>query len=263
MPLLDIDIKSKSYNVEHKQLTVINKINFKIEKGEFICITGPSGCGKTTFLNIIAGLDTFYNGRVLYKDKPICGYDSNRLLIFQELGLFPWLTVQENIEFGLKLRKMPKNERKSLSLEYLNMVNLTKFKNSFMHELSGGMKQRVALARALVMNPEVLLMDEPFSSLDAQTRDILHIELQRIWSVTKKTIIFITHNVREAVCLGDRVLVFSALPASLKASFCIDLPRPRQIESDGVIDKVKLVMAELNSEIRKRYENEFNVKQTF
>jgi NitT/TauT family transport system ATP-binding protein len=138
------------------------------------------------------------------------------------------------------------------------MVNLSAFKNSYIHELSGGMKQRVALARALVMDPEILLMDEPFSSLDAQTRDILHTELQKIWQITKKTIIFVTHNVREAVCLGDKIFVFSMLPSHLKAIFSVDLPRLREIESDGIIDKVKLVMRELDSEIKRSFEAEFS-----
>jgi len=254
MSLLKINIESKSYG----GLNVIDKLNLEIEKGEFVCVTGPSGCGKTTLLNIIAGLDLCYSGQVLYKNEPLAGCASNRLLIFQELGLFPWLTVQENIEFGLEFKAIAKAERVKIAAEYLDMVNLAKFKDSCIHELSGGMKQRVALARALVMDPEILLMDEPFSSLDAQTRDMLHGELQRIWKITRKTIIFVTHNVREAVCLGDRVLVLSMIPAHLKASFSINLPRPRQIESDGVIDNVKLVMAELTSEIKKRYDREFN-----
>ena len=257
MPALKINIESKSYLVNRQEQLILDKVNFEIKKGEFLCITGPSGCGKTTLLNIISGLDLYYAGQVLYNDRPVYGCCADRLLIFQELGLFPWLNVRENVEFGLKLKKATKKEREYASLEYLNMVNLAKFKNSYIHELSGGMKQRVALARALAMEPEVLLMDEPFSSLDAQSRDILHAELQKIWEITKKTVIFVTHNVREAVCLGDRILVLSALPARLKADFSIDLPRPRQIESDGIMDKVKLVMSELTSEIKKRYEKEF------
>ena len=261
MSILKINIESKSYEVNHEKLLVLDKINLEINQGEFVCIVGPSGCGKTTLLNIIAGLDCFYTGQVLYNGKPVRGCDSERLLIFQDLGLFPWLTVWENIEFGLKLKKVPEKERSRVVSEYLNMVNLYRFKDSYIHELSGGMKQRVALARVLAMDPKVLLMDEPFSSLDAQTRDMLHAELQRIWSITKKTIIFVTHNVREAVCLGDRVLVFSVLPAHLKRSFSIDLLHPREIESEGVIDKVKLVLAELKSEIRKHYETEFTAKK--
>jgi NitT/TauT family transport system ATP-binding protein len=173
------------------------------------------------------------------------------LVIFQELGLFPWLSVQGNVEFGLKVKKVPWLQRKKIVDEYLRTVNLVKFKNFFIHELSGGMKQRVALARALVMDPEILLMDEPFAALDAQTRDLLHQELQKIWSQTKKTILFVTHNVREAVCLGDRVIVFGAQPASIKASFDINLPRPRQIESPGLIDVVRPIIEKLKPEIER------------
>jgi len=261
MPILKVNIESKTYKVNSEELLVLDKINLEINKGDFVCIVGPSGCGKTTLLNIISGLDCFYAGQVIYNGKPVRRCDSDRLLIFQDLGLFPWLTVWENIEFGLKLKKVSGAERSKAISKYLDMVNLSRFKDSYIHELSGGMKQRVALARTLAMDPEVLLMDEPFSSLDAQTRDMLHEELQKIWSITKKTIIFVTHNVREAVCLGDRVLVFSALPAHLKASFPIELPHPRQIESDGVIDRVKLVLEELKSEITKSYDSEFAAKK--
>jgi NitT/TauT family transport system ATP-binding protein len=261
MPELKIDITSKAYIVNNAELKVLEDIHLEIEKGELVCITGPSGCGKTTLLNIIAGLDGAFRGQVLHKDKPVAGCDAHRLLIFPDLGLFPWLTVQENVEFGLKFKKISRKESRRIALDYLHMVNLIQFKNSYIHELSGGMKQRVALARALAIDPQVLLMDEPFSALDAQARDMLQGELQKIWGITKKTIIFVTHNVREAVCLGDRVLVLSMLPARLKSSFPIELPRPRQIESSGVIDRVKLVMAELASEIQKRYEEEFSAKK--
>lgn len=259
MLLLKVAIESKSYAANGRHLLVLDNINLEISKGEFVCIVGPSGCGKTSLLNIIAGLDRAYSGEVLHNGAPVVDSDSNRLLIFQELGLFPWLTVQENVAFGLRVKKIPRAKREKIASDYLEMVNLSRFKDNFIHELSGGMKQRVCLARALAMDPEVLLMDEPFSSLDAQTRDMLHAELQKIWGITKKTIIFVTHNVREAVCLGDRVLVFSALPARLKKGFPIDLARPRQIESDGVIDNVKVILGELRSEIKKHYESEFRV----
>lgn len=261
MPILKIAVDSKSFAVNNHDLLVLDKVSLEINKGEFVCIVGPSGCGKTSLLNIIAGLDLRYSGQVLHNGRPVRGCDSDRLLIFQDSGLFPWLTVRENVAFGLRVKKIPKEKRDKTVSGYLEMVGLSRFKDSSIHELSGGMKQRVALARALAMDPEVLLMDEPFSSLDAQSRDMLHEELQKIWGITKKTIIFVTHNVREAVCLGDRVLVFSALPAHLKASFAIDLVRPRQIESDGVIDKVKIILMELKSEIKKHYESEFRAKK--
>lgn len=233
---------------------VMSDVSFEVERGEFICFVGPSGCGKTTLLNIIAGLDPRYEGSVQYAGGQTREGHLDRIMIFQDLGLFPWLTVQQNVEFGLKIKGFPAAKRSKIAREYLEMVNLRKFSNSFIHELSGGMKQRVALARALAVDPEILLMDEPFSSLDAQNRDMLHDELQKIWAHTKKTIIFVTHNVREAVCLGDRVLVFSAFPnARIKAVFKIDLHRPRQIESEGLISKVRPIMEELKPEIDRSY----------
>ena len=247
MTILNIKISSKTFKNNNKSLRVLENINLEIEEGEFVCISGPSGCGKTTLLNIIAGFDRSYSGEILYKGKPITGCCQERVMIFQELGLYPWLNVQDNVEFGLKMSGMPVKERRRISSEYLNMVNLIKFKDYFIHELSGGMKQRVALARALVMEPQVLLMDEPFASLDAPTRDMLHLELQKIWIQTKKTILFVTHNIREAVCLGDRVILLSSHPSMIKASFKIDLERPRQIESEGLIEKVRPILGELNT----------------
>jgi NitT/TauT family transport system ATP-binding protein len=207
-------------------------------------------------------LENASKGQVFHKGKPISGPGPDRVIIFQELGLFPWLTAQKNVEFGLKMKKVPPKERENIALEYLDMVNLMKFKDSFIHELSGGMKQRVALARAFAMDPEILLMDEPFASLDAQTRDMLHDEFQRIWARTKKTIIFVTHNVREAVCLGDRVIVLSALPAQIKASFHVDLVRPRHIEDHGLMEVVRSVLKELKSEIEKTFREELSAAET-
>jgi len=257
MVSLKIDNVSKSFLHNNRKLDVLKDIELDIRDGEFLCVVGPSGCGKTTLLNIVAGLEDADSGRILQGASPVSAVSSERLIIFQELGLFPWLTVIENVVFGLKIRKVSSRERIAAAYRYLEMVNLTKFKDSFVHELSGGMKQRVALARALVLDPRILLMDEPFAALDAQARDKLHEELQKIWAETRKTIVFVTHNVREAVCLGDRILVFSMPPARLKASFSIALPRPREIESDGVIDNVKLIMPELRSEITKSFEKEF------
>ena len=255
MPILKVAIKAKEYLTSKGDiLLIMSDVSFEVERGEFVCFVGPSGCGKTTLLNIIAGLDLRYEGSVQYTGGETRENHPDRIIIFQDLGLFPWLTVQKNVEFGLKVRGLPAAKRSKVAREYLEMVNLVKFSNSFIHELSGGMKQRVALARALAVDPEILLMDEPFSSLDAQNRDILHTELQKIWAHTKKTIIFVTHNVREAVCLGDRVLVFSAFPnARIKAAFKIDLHRPRQIESEGLMSKVRPIMKELKPEIDRSY----------
>jgi NitT/TauT family transport system ATP-binding protein len=195
----------------------------------------------------------------MHKGSEVQRTSPARLVIFQELGLFPWLNAEKNVEFGLKIKNIPREQRLETARQFLSMVGLLKFKDSFIHELSGGMKQRVALARALAIDPEILLMDEPFAALDAQTRDNLHEELQKIWIKTKKTIIFVTHNVREAVCLGDRVIVLSALPSRIKAEFNVDLPRLRHIESDGVIEIVRQVLAELRGEIDKAARKEANV----
>lgn len=255
---------SKSFRARNGKpsLQVLKDISLDIRKGEFLCIVGPSGCGKTTLLNIVAGLGRKSSGEVLHNGIEVSDVSADRVVIFQDLGLFPWLTVQKNVEFGLKMKGIPADKRRKAADQYIDMVHLTKFKDAYIHELSGGMKQRVALARALAIDPEILLMDEPFSSLDAQTRDNLHLELQKIWAKTKKTIIFVTHNVREAVCLGDRVIVFSAHPGRMKASFDVDLPRPRNLEDHRLVDMVKLILAELRFEIDRSFKEEFNAKKT-
>jgi NitT/TauT family transport system ATP-binding protein len=261
MSRLKINNISKFFDGRREILHVLDDINLEIQDGEFLCVVGPSGCGKTTLLNIIAGLEHASGGTVYYKGQPVREPSPDRIMIFQDLALFPWLTVQGNVEFGLKLKGLKPKEREEIALEYLNMVNLLRFKDSYMHELSGGMKQRVALARAFAIDPDILLMDEPFTALDAQTRDMLHLELQKIWNKTKKTIIFVTHNVREAVCLGDRVLVFSSLPAQIKASFQINLDRPRHIEDPGLMEKVRTVLSELKFEIEKVFKREMNAEK--
>jgi len=242
---------SKSFPARHGLLPILKDINLDIKDGEFLCIVGPSGCGKTTILNLMAGLLMPSKGEVLHRGKAISEPGPDRIIIFQELGLFPWLTAQKNVEFGLKIKGIEPGNREAIALEYLEMVNLVRFKDSYIHELSGGMKQRVALARALAINPEILLMDEPFTALDAQTRDTLHDELQNIWVKTKKTIVFVTHNVREAVCLGDRVVVLSALPGEIKAIYDIKLRRPRHIEDHGLMEMVRVLLKDLKGEIDK------------
>ncbi|MGE5197807.1 MAG: ABC transporter ATP-binding protein [Deltaproteobacteria bacterium] len=261
LPYLKIENISKFFLTRKIPLEVLRNINFEVKEAEFVSIVGPSGCGKTTLLNIISGLEEADAGRILRNGQPLSGTGPDRLVIFQDLGLFPWLTVQKNVEFGLKIKKLSQDERKKIALDYLKTVNLAKFKDSFIHELSGGMKQRVALARALALDPQILLMDEPFTALDAQTRDILHVELQQIWSRSKKTILFVTHNVREAVCLGDKVIVLSAAPASIKNIFDVNLKRPRHIEDPGLIEIARMILAELRSEIEKVFKKEINDKE--
>src|SRR4029077_16248065 len=194
----------------------LQNIDLEIEQGEFLCIVGPSGCGKSTLLHLIAGLDRPSAGEIWLDGRKVEGPGPDRILLFQELGLFPWLTARENVEFGLRQKGVNRKERRAQAGYYLDLVRLSQFEEHHPHQLSGGMKQRVALARALAMQPDVLLMDEQFAPLDAQTRDLLHDELEHVWRETGQTIIFVTHNVREAVRLGDRVLVLSYRPGRIK-----------------------------------------------
>jgi len=239
----------KSFYTKRHRLTALEDISIAVKQGEFVCIIGPSGCGKSTLLNIIAGLEKPDRGEVLIDGHLVERPGPDRVVMFQDDALFPWLSVLSNVEFGMKMKNITKRKRRAIALEFLRMVHLSTFKLSYAHELSGGMKQRVALARALAINPAILLMDEPFGALDAQTREILQAELQEIWSLTEKTIIFVTHNVREAVCLGDRVLVCSARPGKIKKDVSIDLPRPRKLGSLELIKTSNLIMQELRSEI--------------
>ena len=250
-PKLRIHRVYKSFQNKNGSVNVLEDINLEIQEGEFVCIVGPSGCGKTTLLNIVAGLERADSGEVWANSTRINGAGADRVVIFQEAALFPWLNVLKNVEFGLKLKGINGRERRNRALEYLKMVHLTKFQHAHVHELSGGMKQRVAIARALAMNPEMLLMDEPFSALDAQTRWILHFELQNIWLKTRKTILFITHNIREAVCLADRIIILSTSPGRIKKEFSVDLPRPRDDNDVNVAEYSTRIMKELKTEINK------------
>jgi len=249
---------SLSYRTTHgRRLQALEGINLQVRPGEFLSIVGPSGCGKSTLLHLIAGLHQPTSGTVLVDNRPVDGPGTDRILIFQELGLFPWLTVADNVDFGMKMKRLGKAERRERVDYYLRLVHLAQFKDSYTHQLSGGMRQRVALARALATEPEVLLMDEPFAALDAQTRDLLHDELERIWAETGRTIIFVTHNVREAVRLGDRVVLFTFRPGRIKREFPIDLPRPRQLEDVTVARSAREILDELREEINKSLEEQY------
>ena len=250
-PKLRVQHVSKSFQSKDRNFYVLEDINLEIQQGEFVCIVGPSGCGKTTLLNIVAGLEKADSGEVWADDHKINGAGTDRVVIFQEAALFPWLNVVKNVEFGLKLKGINGKERRNIAIEYLKMVHLSKFQHAQVHELSGGMKQRVAIARALAMNPEMLLMDEPFSALDAQTRWILHYELQNIWLKTRKTILFVTHNIREAVCLADRIIILSTAPGKIKKEFLVELPRPRDDNDVNVAGYSTRIMKELKAEINK------------
>jgi NitT/TauT family transport system ATP-binding protein len=234
--LLSIDNVSKRFKTSRLATTALQDVSLEIKRGEFICLVGPSGCGKSTLLNLIAGLDQPTVGQLIFDGKRIQGSGAERVVVFQEAALYPWLNVRANVEFGLKIKGTPRSERKDIVDRYLELVNLTKFDKAFVHELSGGMKQRVQLARALAVEPRMLLMDEPFAALDAQTRDILQQELQEIWARTHATIFFITHNVREAALLGDRVFVMTPSPGRIKAEIAVGLRRPRDPDTHAVVD---------------------------
>jgi NitT/TauT family transport system ATP-binding protein len=259
MPKLCLQELSLHYKAaDGGRLLALDKINLQVSAGEFLCIVGPSGCGKSTLLYLIAGLHEPSSGKVLMDGKVVERTGTDRIMIFQEHGLFPWLTVEENVEFGMKMKGIKKAERREQTHEYLKMVHLQKFQKSYIHQLSGGMRQRVAIARALATEPDVLLMDEPFAALDAQTRDLLHDELERIWASTGRTIVFVTHNVREAVRLGDRVAVFTFRPGRMKREYKIDLPRPRHLEDTAVAGTARDILTDLREEIDKSLEAEYN-----
>ena len=240
------------------RLLALDNINLEIAAGEFVCIVGPSGCGKTSLLSLIAGLSFPTRGEVQLNNKPVTGPGTDRILIFQEHGLFPWLTVGQNVEFGMKMNGVKKAERKQKIKHYLQLVHLDQFEDSYIHQLSGGMRQRVAIARALATEPNVLLMDEPFAALDAQTRDLLHDELERIWRETGCTIVFVTHNIRESVRLGDRVVLMTYRPGRIKNEWKVEMPRPRHIEDAAVAKLSAEILCEMREEITKSMEAEFS-----
>lgn len=257
---MNLELKgiSKRFASRNGSIQAIENVNMSVGAGEFVCIIGPSGCGKSTLLRLIAGLETPDEGKMLLEGQEVNCPGPDRILMFQDAALFPWLTVKANVQFGLRSKKISKKKREALSDEFLRLCHLSRFKNAYVHELSGGMRQRVALARALVVNPRMLLMDEPFAFLDAQTREMLQGQLQMIWSLTHKAIIFVTHNVREAVCLGDRVLVMTARPGTIKKEFRIDIPRPRRLSNIELIRLSNLLMKELKGEIQKIMREEYD-----
>jgi NitT/TauT family transport system ATP-binding protein len=231
---------------QKEDLEVLDGVSFSMTEGEFVTIVGPSGCGKTTLLNIIAGMEASDWGTVTLNGRRVTSPGTDAVMIFQEDALFPWLTVAENVAFGLRNGGRGEAEREKIAAEYVEMVQLRRFANSHMHQLSGGMKQRVAIARGLVMNPRILLMDEPFGALDHRTREILQVQITSIHEKTRKTILFVTHDVREAVSLGDRVLLLSGRPSRIKREYIVDVPRPRsaddpQVQSiiEGIVDDLK------------------------
>jgi NitT/TauT family transport system ATP-binding protein len=249
--MITLESVAKHFTSRRGTHHALEDVSLTVDEGQFVCLLGPSGCGKSTLLNLIAGLDRADKGRVLLDGKEIHGPGPERSVMFQDSALFPWLTARRNVEFGLELAGVAdKHERAARTETHLKKVQLWRFRDAYVHELSGGMRQRVALARALAPDPRVLLMDEPFAALDAQTRDVLHVELTEIWRATKKTVVFVTHNVREAVRLGDRVVLMATRPGRIKLDETISLARPRIIESD-VAYYVGRIMKELRTEVEK------------
>ncbi len=232
------------------KLEVLKNINLRIKEKEFITFIGPSGCGKSTLLNILAGLVQPDSGQILLQDKLITNPGNNRVMVFQEAALFPWLSVIENVIFGLKAKNIDKKNAYKKALRQLEAVHLANFKDSYPHQLSGGMKQRAAIARALVLDPEILLMDEPFGALDEQTRLVLHRELMDLWLETEKTIIFVTHSIREAVKLSDRIIVFGTNPGRIIEKKSINTPHPRDKENPYLIKIENRILDLLQNEMK-------------
>jgi NitT/TauT family transport system ATP-binding protein len=226
-PKIVIEHLSKSYYGRKGETVALRDVNLTINQNEFVCVVGPSGCGKTTLLNIIAGLEDATSGTVTVDGNPVTGPGKERGVVFQQYALFPWKTVLKNVEFGLKLKGMDKRKRREEAMKYLELVGLKDFAGAYPKELSGGMKQRVAIARAYAVQPEVLLMDEPFGALDAQTRAQLQEELLHTWQTEQRTCFFITHDVEEAVILAQKVVIMSARPGRIKEIVDVDIPYPR------------------------------------
>ena len=245
---LSIEGISKWFRSGVVESHALDDVSLSVDEGEFVCLVGPSGCGKSTLLSMIAGLEFPDSGKITADGKVVTEPGRDRMVMFQESALFPWLNVLGNVLFGLKLKPGLNNkERREVARFYIKLVGLERYANANIHELSGGMKQRVALARSLAPNPRVLLMDEPFAALDAMTREQLYGDLQEIWAARKKTIVFVTHNVREAVCLGDRVVLFSPHPGRIREQFKIELPRPRDINSASLAQYASEITRALKS----------------
>jgi ABC-type nitrate/sulfonate/bicarbonate transport system ATPase subunit len=249
MPHIEVRDVSLSYDTPAGRVAGVEHASFDIEQSQFLCLVGPSGCGKTTLLNIIAGFLTPTGGEIRIDGKPVTGHGMDRGVVFQDFAqLFPWRTALGNVAFGLEMKGISKIERDEIALRQLALVKLDKFAQSYPHHLSGGMQQRVAIARALAYNPAVLLMDEPFAALDALTRDAMQQLLADVWRETRKTVIYVTHNVAEAVYLADRVIVMSPHPGTVKTEVAITLSRPRNPLSVEFLDYQKLLLQQLGQD---------------
>lgn len=229
--IMEIQDISKTFFSKKGMFTAIEEVSFDVREGEFLVILGPGRCGKTVLLNMLAGLIDKTTGRVLLDGNEVSGTDTKISMVFQKLALMPFKTVQENVELGLKFSGMPKSERREISQHYIDLVGLKGFEKSYPSQLSGGMKQRVGIARAYATKPEILIMDEPFGQLDAQTRYSMQNEILRIWQEEKRTVIFVTNNIEEACYLGDRIILLSECPAKVKKIYEIEIERPRNMIS--------------------------------
>lgn len=246
---MSLVLKNVSKIFDNANQATLHQVDLEIQKGEFLCVVGRSGCGKSTLLNLIAGLEKPTTGEIILNGKKVTGPGADRTVMFQEHALFPWLNVIQNVKFGMEMTGVPKEEQEKRAEKYLEMMQLTEYKEYAIHQLSGGMRQRVALARAFTMDSEILLMDEPFSALDKQTSNRLRKELQEIWMKTRKTIFFITHSVEEAVFLGDRIAVMSAEKGNIQNIVTVDLERPRHVYDEKFIEYRHRILDEIQGEV--------------
>lgn len=247
---LKLVMLGKRFKAKDGQMNALRDVNLEIREGEFVTIVGPSGCGKSTLLNLVAGLEEPTTGWVEMDGRQIRGPGADRIVVFQDAALFPWLDVRGNVEFGLRVAGMRRAEREERVREYLKMVQLEKFNHARVHELSGGMKQRVALARALVLKPRVLLMDEPFAALDVQTREEMQTVVQDLWLRAGTTTLFVTHDVREAAVLGDRIVVMSHRPGTVSSILENGAPRPRTLDHPEVLEQIHRSNEILKAEVQ-------------
>lgn len=255
-----LQVKNINKIFEDTSKEIIKDVSFDVEKGEFICIVGPSGCGKSTLLNLIAGLESPTSGQIILEDKEVKGPGADRVVMFQESALYPWLNVMENVMFGLEVAGYKKEEQVSIAEKYLKMVHLWNYKEYPIHQISGGMKQRTALARALALDSKLLLMDEPFSALDKQMIHVLREELEQIWERTQKTILYVTHSVEEAIYFADRVIVMSENPGRINEIIPIHLKRPRHIENEEFVQLRQRILKSVKVGVQKSLVNEFDME---
>lgn len=250
-------------NSSGKEVNVLNKINFDVEKGQFVSIVGPSGCGKSTLLYLVSGLEKASKGKIEIEGEAVTDPGPDRVVVFQEDGLFPWSTVLDNVTYGLLIKKVPRKEAKKKAMEMLKLVHLSNYADAYPHQLSGGMKHRVAIARALVMKPDILLMDEPFAALDEQTRMALHKELLEIWRQTNVTVLFVTHNIREAVLLSQKVIVMATRPGKIKATYNVQTSQDGVTPDSITLDLEQKILSTLEEEMEKVLKEELGDDYSF